>query len=113
MSHSSGFVYLSMKYIPVESTAINALQNSLMYATKLVHLNLSGGPITSIGFLLIEPVPLLQNLILDESKELDTSQYCDFIAVVEKLTKLEILSLNGDSSVTTKPVYVTYRFIRC
>lgn len=109
MSHSSGFVYLSMKYIPVESTAINALQNSLMYATKLVHLNLSGGPITSIGFLLIEPVPLLQNLILDECKELDTSQYCD----LKKRTKLEILSFNGDSSVTTKPVYVTYRFIRC
>ena len=47
------------------------------------------------SFLLVEPVPPLQNLILNECKELDTSQYCDFIAVVEKLTKLEILSLNG------------------
>lgn len=65
MSHSLGFVYLSMKYIPVESTAINALQNSLMYATKLVHLDLSGVPITSIGFLLVEPLPPLHKLILD------------------------------------------------
>ena len=101
MSHSLGFVYLSMKYIPVESTAINALQNSLMYATKLVHLDLSGVPITSIGFLLVEPLPPLHKLILDACRELDISQYYNLIAVVEKLKKLEILSLNGMTSSTS------------
>lgn len=46
MSHSSGFINLSMKYITVESTAINAMQDSLRYASKLVHLDLSGISIT-------------------------------------------------------------------
>ena len=83
-----------MKYIKLESSTINILQNSLVYAAKLVHLDLSGMPITSIDFILVGSVPPL-TLILDDCKAIDTSQYSSFITVVKQLTKLTILSLNG------------------
>lgn len=81
-----------MKYIKLESSTINILQNSLVYAAKLVHLDLSGMPITSIDFILVGSVPPL-TLILDDCKAIDTSQYSSFITVVKQLTKLTILSL--------------------
>lgn len=95
MSHSSGFVYLSMKYIELETSTINILQNSLVFASKLVHLDLSGMPITSIDFILEGTVPPLEILIPDDCKAIDTSQYCSLITFIKQLTKLTILSLNG------------------
>ena len=62
---------------------INILQNSLVYATRLVHLDLCGLPVMSIDF-----------LILDDYKRIHTSEYCSFITFVKQLTKLNILSLN-------------------
>ena len=101
MSHSSGFVYLSMKYIQIQSTAINVLQNSLGHTTKLVHLDFSGMPITSIVSLLVEPVPRLQNLNNCCYKE----AYQTGNAVI-KWSGIVSLSSSNYSSFTTRPVYV-------
>ena len=95
VSHFSGFVDLSMKYIELQTSTINILQNSLVFASKLVHLDLSGMPITSIDFILEGTVPPLEILILDDCKAIDTSQYCSLITVIKQLTKLTILSLKG------------------
>ena len=94
MSHFSGFLYLLVEYIELERSTVHILQNGLVFATKLVHIDLSGMAMTSIDFNLEGTVPPLQTLILDDCKAIDTSHCCNLITVVKHLTKLTILSLN-------------------
>ena len=66
------------------------LGNSLEYSKHLRYLDLSGQPIQSLNFLLIESSPL-ETLILNDCQKIDT---CCFTAILKQLRNLKILSLN-------------------
>jgi len=93
MSHSSGFRYLSIRYIEMttsERRLETLLGDSLRFSKHLRYLDLSGQPIASLNFLLTDSSPL-ETLILNDCQKIDT---CCCIAILEQLQNLRILSLN-------------------
>ena len=93
MSHSSGFKYLSIRYIEMTTSEMRLealLGNSLEFSKHLRYLDLSGQPISSLNFLLIESSPL-ETLILNDCQKIDT---CCCTAILKQLRNLRILSLN-------------------
>ena len=93
MSHSSGFKYLLIRYIEMTTSEMRLealLGNSLEFSKHLRYLDLSGQPISSLNFLLIESSPL-ETLILSDCQKIDT---CCCTAILKQLRNLRILSLN-------------------
>lgn len=93
MSLSSGFKYLSIRYIEMTTSEMRLealLGNSLEFSKHLRYLDLSGQPISSLNFLLIESSPL-ETLILNDCQKIDT---CCCTAILKQLRNLRILSLN-------------------
>ena len=93
LAHSSGFKCLSINYIKLPELSYIFLQNSLIRASKLVHLNMSGKPIMNIDFIRMEKVPPLVTLILDGCLNLYTGSE-QFIDIIRLLTNLRSLALN-------------------
>ena len=60
------------------------MQNSLIHASKLVYLDLSGQPIKNIEFIRIEKVPPLVTLILDDCLNLYTGSE-KFIDIIREI----------------------------
>ena len=86
MSHSSGFRYLSIRYIEMKTSERRLetlLGDSLGFSKHLRYLDLSGQPILSLNFLLTDSSPL-ETLILNDCQKLDT---CCCIAILEQLKK--------------------------
>lgn len=93
MLHSSGFRYLSIRYIEMttsERRLETLLGDSLGFSKHLRYLDLSGQPISFLNFLLTDSSPL-ETLILNDCQKIDT---CCCIAILEQLQNLRILSLN-------------------
>jgi len=93
MSHSSGFRYLSIRYIEMKTSERRLetlLGDSLGFSKHLRYLDLSGQPILSLNFLLTDSSPL-ETLVLNDCQKLDT---CCCIAILEQLKNLRILSVN-------------------
>ena len=93
MSHSSGFKYLSIRYIEMTTSEMRLealLGNSLEFSKHLRYLDLSGQPISSLNFLLIESSPL-ETLILNDCQKIDT---CCCTAILKQLRNLRILILS-------------------
>lgn len=95
MSHSSGFRYLSIRYIEIttsERRLQTLLGDSLGFSKRLRYLDLSGQPISSLNFLLTDSNSSpLETLILNDCRKIDT---CCCTAILEQLQNLTVLSLN-------------------
>ena len=65
------------------------LGNNIEFSKHLRYLDLSGQPISSLNFLLIESSPL-ETLILNDCQKIDT---CCCTAILKQLRNLRILSL--------------------
>lgn len=88
MSHSSGFNYLSIRYIEMTTSEMRLeglLGSSLEFSKHLRYLDWSGQPISSL-----ESSPL-ETLILNDCQKIDT---CCCTAILKQLRNLRILSLN-------------------
>lgn len=106
MSHSSGFRYLSIRYIEMTTSEMRLealLGNSIEFFKHLRYLDLSGQPISSFNFLLIESSPP-ETLILNDSQKIDT---CCCIAILKQLRNLRILSLNRVGFTATQVATIT------
>ncbi len=93
MSHSSGFRYLSIRYIEMttsERRLETLIGDSLGFSKHLRYLDLSGQPISSLNFLLTDSSPL-ETLILNDCQKINT---CCCIPILKQLQNLRILSLN-------------------
>ena len=91
MSHSSGFRYLSIKYIEMrtsETKLETLLGNSLGFSKHLRYLDLSGQPISSLNFLQIESSPL-ETLILNDCQKLNT---CCSTTILKQLKSQNIIA---------------------
>ena len=91
MSHSSGFKYFSIRYIEMTTSEMRLealLGNSLEFSKHLRYLDLSGQPISSLNFLLIESSPL-ETLILNDCQKIDT---CCCTAILKQLRNSRIIS---------------------
>ena len=93
LAHSSGYECLSINYIKLPELSYTILQNSLIRASKLVYLDLSGQPIMNIDFIRMEKVPPLVTLILDDCLNFYTGSE-QFIDIIRLLKNLRYLSLN-------------------
>ena len=93
LAHSSGFECLSINYIELPELSYTILQNSLIRASKLVYLDLSGQPLMNIDFIRMEKVPPLVTLTLDDYLNLYTGSE-QFMDIIRLLTNLRYLSLN-------------------
>jgi len=95
MSHSSGFRYLSLRYIEIttsERRLQTLLGDSLGFSKRLRYLDLSGQPISSLNFLLTDSNSSpLETLILNDCRKIDT---CCCTAILQQLQNLTVLSLN-------------------
>ena len=95
MSHSSGFRYLSIRYIEIttsERRLQTLLGDSLGFSKRLRYLDLSGQPISSLNFLLTDSNSSpFETLILNDCRKIDT---CCCTAILEQLQNLTVLSLN-------------------
>ena len=93
LAHSSGFECLSINYIKMPELSYTILQNSLIRASKLVYLDLSGQPLMNIDFIRMEKVPPLVTLTLNDCLNLYTGSE-QFMDIIRLLTNLLYLSLN-------------------
>ena len=116
MSHSSGFTLFSIRYIILKinspSETSHILTERLVYAKKLVYLDLSGQPVSSLDFLLANPPRELEVLLIDNCKTMNIESV---INVVKQLLKLDYLSINGVGmsyrqalTLASLPPYLTY-----
>ena len=100
MSHSSGFKYLSIRYIEMTTSEMRLeglLGNSLEFSKHLRYLDLSGQPISSLNFLLIESSPL-ETLILNDCQKIDT---CCCTARHLRILSLNRVGFTGNQVITT------------
>ena len=93
MSHSSGFRYLSIKYIDMrtsERKLETLLGNSLGFSKHLRYLDSRRPPISPLNFRFTESFPL-ETLIFNDCQKIDI---CCCTAILKQLKNLRILSLN-------------------